>query len=477
MVSPLLMDLYELTMAAGYVRAGMHEKHAIFDLFYRTNPFEGGFAVCAGIEPALEFLEDFRLDDDARAWIASLGLFDRRFMDWIATMRFTGRVTAVPEGEIVSAGTPLLSVEGPLAEVQIVETALLNLVNFQTLVATKAARLVQAAGEGAVVEFGARRAQGPDGALGATRAAFVGGVRTTSHLDAGRRHGISVAGTQAHSWVMAFDSEIDAFRAYAETFPDRCVLLVDTYDTLASGVPHAITVAKEMRARGLALRGIRIDSGDLAALSAAARRMLDAESLGDVKILASGDLDEHVIASCRGAGGKVDLYGVGTRLVTAAGPGGGALGGVYKLVECDGRPRVKVTSDPAKATLPGRKAVHRIYAGPEPDAPPIMDVLSPVEDIPRPGDVVHPIEERGEGRIIPKGARCEEIRTCVMRDGRRTREAPPLEVCADRARAALARLPEAVKALTGATCHPVMLSDRLRADRRRLATAGGGGGA
>src|SRR6185503_3919079 len=253
------MDLYELTMLAGYFEQAMHERHATFDLFFRELPFGSGYAILGGLEPALEYLEQLRFRDEDLDYLESLLLFKGAFLAYLSAFRFKGTVTAAPEGSAVFPCEPLLTVTGTLAEAQIVETALLNMVNFQTLVATKASRVVRAAAPAKVIEFGARRAQGPDGALSASRAAAVGGVLTTSNLGAGMAFGLPVAGTQAHSWVMSFPAEIDAFRAYARTFPDACVLLVDTYDTLKSGIPNAITIAKELQADGHSLAGVRLD--------------------------------------------------------------------------------------------------------------------------------------------------------------------------------------------------------------------------
>jgi len=455
-------------MAAAYHRSGIEEKSAVFDLFYRTNPFGWGCAVFAGLEPALEHLESLRFDQEDLDYLASLALFDESFLAWLSSTRFTGSVISFPEGEVVSADEPLLTVEGPLAQAQIVETALLNIINFQTLIATKAARIVRAAGGRPVVEFGARRAQGPDGALSATRAAFIGGARLTSHLEAGRTFGIPVAGTQAHSFVMAFEGELEAFRAYAGAFPDHCVLLVDTYDTLESGVPNAITVARELKQGGRALAGIRLDSGDTASLSVEARRMLDAEGFPDVEIFVSNDLDEHVIASIQQAGGAVDSYGVGTRLATGMGADGVALGGVYKLVSLDGKPRIKLSAQ--KSTIPGRKSVFRATTA---GGAALMDVVCLDDEQPANGDVVHdPVT--GAGRAIPPDARLRPLRHEVMRGGRRTRPVPLLDGCADRAASGLATLAADVLDLHRATAYPVMLSGalhrmcaRMTADHRR----------
>ena len=357
--SPLLTDLYEFTMLAGYLEQGLVDKPAAFDLFFRANPFEGGYAVFAGLGPALEALEGMAFSEEELAYLAGLGLFQGRFLDFLRAFRFRGRVTAPPEGTLVFAHEPLVTVEGTLAETQLVETVLLTILNFQTLVATKAARICRAAAGAEVIEFGLRRAQGPDGGLSAGRAACIGGCSGTSNALAGMCFGLPVKGTHAHSWVQAFPSELEAFRAYAAAFPESSILLVDTYDTLGSGLPNALVVARELRERGHELRGIRIDSGDLAYLSRQARHMLDEAGFPGVKVVVSNDLDEHVIESVRHEGGRVDVYGAGTRLATCSGSGGGALGGVYKLVAIDGQPTLKVTADVAKTTLPGIKRVLR----------------------------------------------------------------------------------------------------------------------
>ncbi|HQB38239.1 MAG TPA: nicotinate phosphoribosyltransferase, partial [Deltaproteobacteria bacterium] len=357
--SPLLTDLYELTMMAGYLEEGMASETAVFDLYFRTNPFEGGYAVFAGLEPALSCLEALRFNAEEIDYLRGLNMFKPRFIEYLKEFRFRGRITAPPEGTVVFASEPLLTVEGTLAETQLVETVLLNIINFQTLAATKAARVCHAAAGGEVIEFGLRRAQGPDGGLSASRAACIGGCSSTSNVQAGMDYNLPIKGTHAHSWVQSFPDELSAFMAYADVFPDSTVLLVDTYNVLKSGVPNAITVARRLRAQGHELRGIRLDSGDLAYLSREARRMLDGAGFPDVRIVASNELDEYVIDSIRDEGGRVDIYGVGTKLATCAGPGGVALGGVYKLAQVGETPKLKVTNDIAKATLPGRKQVLR----------------------------------------------------------------------------------------------------------------------
>jgi nicotinate phosphoribosyltransferase len=411
-------------MLAGYLDEGMHETPAAFDLFFRTAPFEGNYAVFAGLEQALEYLSELHFCSAELAYLEGLGVFKPAFLEFLKDFRFRGRVTAPAEGTVVFANEPLLTVEGTLAEAQFVETALLNIINFQTLAATKAARINHAAGNGVVLEFGLRRAQGPDGGLSEARAAYIGGVRSTSNVWAGQVYGIPVKGTHAHSWVMSFPDELTAFRAYAECFPENCVLLVDTYDTLKSGIPNAIIVAGELRERGYQMFGVRLDSGDLAYLSKEARRMFDEAGFPEVKIVASNDLDEYVIESIRNEGGKIDIYGVGTRLATCAGAGGGALGGVYKLVQFDGRPKLKVTSDIAKATLPDRK---RLLRAVEPDGSFAMDIIClEGEADPKPGDTVYDPTNPSRHKALPPQVRLEDLRRVVMDGGRRLAPAPPL---------------------------------------------------
>ena len=463
--SPLLTDLYELTMLAGYLEEGMTDIPATFDLFFRTNPFHGGYAVFAGLEPVLSYLEQLQFADDELSYLADLNIFRPRFLDFLRGFRFRGQVTAPGEGTVVFANEPLLTVEGTLAEAQFVETALLNMVNFQTLVATKAARINYAAAGGSVLEFGLRRAHGPDGGLSVARAAYVGGVRSTSNMLAGMTYDIPVKGTHAHSWIMAFPDELAAFRAYAQVFPDSCILLVDTYDTLKSGLPHAITVARELRERGHDLVGIRIDSGDLAYLSREARRMFDEAGFPNVKIVASNELDEFVIDSVRDEGGRVDIYGVGTRLATCGGEGGGALGGVYKLVRIGDRPKLKVTSDLAKATLPDRKRVLRAV---EPDGSFIQDIIALEGETVTAGDVVFDPANPLQHVVIPRAASFIELRNVVMQDGRRTLPTESLDALADRCGDQLSRLPRGCLRFINPHKYKVSLSRELNDLRLRL---------
>ncbi len=365
----LLTDLYQLTMAAGYYHAGIHERPAVFHLFYRTAPFDGHFALAAGLPLAIDLIRGYQFGVDDIQYLGGLKsadgspLFREPFLNYLQRMKFTATVDAVPEGEIVLPHEPLLRIEGPLLQVQLLETALLTVMNFSTLIATKAARIKAAAGDDPVLEFGLRRAQGIDGGLTASRAAYLGGCDGTSNVWAGRYYGIPVRGTHAHSWVMVFPDELTAFEAYADALPANCIFLVDTYDSL-EGVRNAITVGRELRERGHEMNGIRLDSGDLTALSIAARQLLDAAGFSDAAIVASDRLDEYAIGELKAAGARINVWGIGTRLVTSHDQP--ALGGVYKLAaiqDAHGRwqPRVKASETAAKSSDPGRLAIRRYY--------------------------------------------------------------------------------------------------------------------
>lgn len=461
----LMTDLYELTMLAGYYENGMHEKQASFDLYFRKLPFNGSYAVFAGLAPALEYLAELRFTDTELAYLKGLGIFRPQFLDYLRNFRFGCKITAPPEGTVVFGNEPLLTVEGRLAEAQLAETAILNIINFQTLIATKAARVNQAAGDGTVIEFGMRRAHGPDGALGVARSAFIGGVRSTSNVWAGQVYDIPVKGTHAHSWIMAFDDELKAFRAYADVFPDHTILLVDTYDTLNSGIPNAIRVAAELRAKGHELKGIRLDSGDLSYLSKEARKMLNEAGFPEVKIVASNELDEFVINSIRNEGGRIDIYGVGTNLATASGKGGGALGGVYKLVRFDHEPRLKITSDIAKATLPDHKTLIRLVNA---EGKFIQDVICREGETLQTGDTVYDPINPSRHKKVPEGALCIDIRRVVMDDGRILGEETGLNECADHCARQLQCLPDGSLRLYNPHLYKVSISPALHELREKL---------
>ncbi len=356
--SGLFTDLYELTMIQGYHRFN-ENRQVVFDMFYRRQPFSGGFAVFAGLDDLIDHILEFRFSDEEIAYLKGVGLFSDDFLAYLREFRFSGDLYAMPEGSIVFPCEPLLRVHAPLVEAQLIEGMLLNTINFQTLVATKAARVYLAAEGRAVLEFGLRRAQGADGAMSATRAAFIGGAEATSNTLGGRMYGIPVKGTMAHSWVMAFDSEEESFERYAELYPDATILLIDTYSTLGSGLESAIRVGTKLKARGHRF-GVRLDSGDLEYLSKQVRAELDAAGLEDATITVSNELDEQIIHHLVTSGCPIDSWGVGTRLVT--GGEDSSLTGVYKLAaKGDGRlePTIKLSNQPAKTTNPGVKQVYR----------------------------------------------------------------------------------------------------------------------
>lgn len=364
----LLTDLYQLTMGYGYWKSGKAEQKAVFNLFFRKLPFKNGYAIAAGLATAIEFLQNFSYSEEDIQYLSTLKgndnepLFEAGYLTYLKNLKFTGTVEAVEEGDIVFAHEPLLKITAPLIQAQLIETGLLCILNFQTLIATKAARVIEVAQQDEVLEFGLRRAQGIDGALSASRAAYIGGVHATSNVLAGKLYGIPVRGTHAHAWVMAFDTELLAFETYAQTMPNNCVFLVDTYDTLA-GVKNAIQVGKQLQTKGFALAGIRLDSGDLADLSKKARKLLDDAGFHQTKIVASNDLDEYAMTEIKKQGGVISVWGIGTNLVTAKDQP--ALGGVYKLgaIEEDGKwkYKIKISELAIKISNPGVLSTHRFY--------------------------------------------------------------------------------------------------------------------
>ncbi len=463
-MSALTTDLYQLTMAQGYWRHGRHLDRASFYLSIRRTPFDGGFAVAAGLEQVVEFLRGLRFDPEDVAYLRSLAgsdgrpLFADDFLDVLPTLDLSVSLAAVPEGTAVFAREPLLRIEAPLLVGQLIETPVLNIFNFQTLVATKAARLCHIAAPGQpVLEFGLRRAQGFDGGLSASRAAYVGGCIATSNVEAGQRFGIPVRGTHAHSWVQAFDSEPEAFDALAETMPNNCVLLVDTYD-VERGVEHAIATARVLEGRGQRLLGIRLDSGDLLLQSRAARRRLDEAGLRNVAIVVSDNLDEKKILALRRAGAAIDIWGVGTCLVTAA--GAGALGGVYKLSalrRAGGtrwRPVFKFGAGVGKASLPGRLQVRRYRAA--------GGALE--------RDVIHALDQTGDaaGLDDPGG---RDLLAPVLDEGRLLEPLPSLDAAREAAGREVASLPPALLDLEARGPAPVEVTPGLLEQCDRLAAS------
>ncbi len=482
LLSPLLTDLYQLTMAQGYLLAGRAEQEAVFHLFFRKAPFAGGYTVACGLADALAFLETYAFSAEDVAFLAGLTgddgrpLFAPRFLAHLEGLRLHVDVDAVPEGTLVFPQEPLLRVRGPILEAQLLETTLLNLVNFQTLVATKAARVHLAARGDPIIEFGLRRAQGPNGGLSASRAAFVGGCAATSIVLAGRLDGIPVRGTHAHSWVMSFDSEREAFAAYADALPNNVVFLVDTYDSL-EGVRHAIEVGHALRARGHRLAGIRLDSGDLAWLSIEARRLLDDAGFADAAIVASNDLDEHVIESLKQQGARIAVWGVGTKLATSYDQP--ALGGVYKLavVRDPGAPawkhRVKVSEQSGKTTTPGIQQVRR-FRDPG-DGRFVADMIFDEDHPPGgPGGViVDPLDPTRRRTLGPELLH-EDLLVPVLRGGRVVYAPPPVAAARARTLAQLEALAPWSKRLVNPHEYPVGLEEGLAALRTRLVLAARG---
>ena len=362
----LLTDLYELTMMQGYFKNKDRNETVIFDAFYRNNPCDGGYAISAGLEQVIQYIKELHFDEEDISYLASLGIFEADFLDYLKYFKFSGDIYAIPEGTVMFPREPVVKVIAPIMEAQLVETAILNIINHQSLIATKAARVCQAARGDGIMEFGLRRAQGPDAGIYGARAAMIGGCIGTSNVLAGQLFDVPVKGTHAHSWIMSFPDEYTAFKTYADMYPNACILLVDTYDTLKSGVPNAIRVFKEMREAGIPLTfyGIRLDSGDLAYLSKKARKMLDAAGFPDAVISASNDLDEFLIDSLKAQGAAITSWGVGTNLITSK--DNPSFGGVYKLaavMDENGTflPKIKLSENSEKITNPGNKMIYRIY--------------------------------------------------------------------------------------------------------------------
>lgn len=424
----MMTDLYQLTMMYGYYKEGKMHQQVVFDLFFRKpDNMMSSYAIAAGLEQVVEYIENLHFDEDDIAFLRDLHLFDEEFLDLLKNFRFTGDIYAIPEGTPVFPKEPILRVKAEIFQAQFIETAILNIINHQTLIATKASRVVHAAMGDSVMEFGLRRAQGPDAGIYGARAAIIGGCSSTSNVLTAQMFGTVASGTHAHSWVMSFDSELEAFRKYAKCFPDNCLLLVDTYDTLKSGVPNAITVFNELRAMGKEPVGIRLDSGDLAYLSKQARKMLDAAGFPNAKIVASNDLDEDTIWHLKAQGAKIDLWGVGTALITSKDCP--ALGGVYKLAaeEVDGElvPKMKISENPGKMTNPGYKKVVRLYENRSGKAIADLIMLNDEEiDNTQPLEIFHPIETWKTMTVTD--FTYEELLKPVFVDGEKIYEAIPL---------------------------------------------------
>ena len=464
----MMTDLYQLTMMYGYYKHGMKDNIAVFDLFYRQNRDNCAYSVMAGTESAIEYINNLRFTDDDIEYLCSLNLFGEDFLEMLRGFRFTGSIYGMKEGTIVFPREPLLRVEAPIIEAQLVETALLTLVNHQTLIATKANRVCYAANGGQVLEFGLRRAQGADAGIYGARAAMVGGCVATSNVIAGKWFDIPVKGTHAHSWVMSFPTELDAFRAYADVFPDSCMFLVDTYDTIRSGIPNAIKVCDELRAKGYEPVGIRLDSGDLAYLSKKAREMLDDAGYENAKIFVSGDLDERVIYDLRTQGACIDVYGVGTKLITSSDQP--ALGGVYKMsceiVDGVEIPKMKLSDNPAKTTLPGKKKVLRLYNKSHKAIADLIALDSEKIESGKELKLFHP--EQTYKSMTVRDFTVRDLLVPLFIDGKQVYELPTLTEIQEYARSEMDTLWPESKRLLNPHEYKVDISDRLYDLRKRL---------
>ncbi|MDT0642068.1 nicotinate phosphoribosyltransferase [Zunongwangia sp. F363] len=452
-------DQYQLAMAQVYFEKGHKDQKAVFEYFFRKIPFNGGYAVFSGLEDLLEIIENFRFDKSEIEYLRTKG-FRENFLNYLKNFRFTGNIISVKEGDVVFPTRPVLQIEASIIEAQLIETILLNLLNFQTLIATKASRTRLVAGDKMLLDFGLRRSQGPGGYY-ATRAAVTGGFDGTSNVIAGREMDIPVSGTMAHSFVQSYDDELEAFRDFAEGRPENCVLLVDTYNTLKSGIPNAVTVAKEMEERGQKLLAVRLDSGDLAYFAKESRKLLDAAGLEYVKIAASNQLDEFVIKSLLEQQAPIDIFGVGTNLVT--GNPDAALDGVYKLVYSAGKPRIKISESLSKVTLPHKKQVFRIK---NKEGKCIgADVIGLAEET-RIEEMYHPFEPYKSLNI--EEYEQEPLLEKVMDNGKSLLNKRTLKEIAEYSLSRVAELPIEYKRFNNPHIYKVGLSARLKEERDKL---------
>ena len=427
----LLTDLYELTMMQGYFKEKDANETVIFDMFYRTNPHGNGFAICAGLEQVIEYIENLHFTDGEVEYLRSLNMFEEDFLDYLHEFHFTGDIYAIPEGTVVFPREPLVKVIAPIMQAQLVETALLNIINHQSLIATKTERIVYAAKGDGVMEFGLRRAQGPDAGIYGARAAMIAGCIGTSNVLTGKMFDVPVKGTHAHSWIMSFPDELTAFRTYAKLYPTACILLVDTYDTLNSGVPNAIKVFKEMREAKIPLTfyGIRLDSGDLAYLSKKAKKMLDEAGFPDATISASNDLDEYLIDSLKIQGATINSWGVGTNLITSKDCP--SFGGVYKLAAIMDKktgkfiPKIKLSENTEKVTNPGNKTIRRIYD--KESGKIIADLICLVDEVYDENNsllLFDPVETWKKTHLAPGSYTIRELLVPVFRNGECVYQSP-----------------------------------------------------
>lgn len=458
----LLTDLYELTMMNGYFLKERKEQISVFDVFFRQNEIIT-YSVSAGLEQVVDYILNLKFEEEDIEYLRGLKLFDEQFIEYLKNFRFTGDVYSVPEGTVVFPGEPILTVKAPVMQAQLVETAILNMINHQTLIATKAAKIAYAAQGDNVMEFGLRRAQGPDAGIYGARASIIGGCNSTSNVLAGKKFGIPVSGTHAHSWVMNFSSEYEAFRAYADIYPDATLLLVDTYDVLKSGIPNAIKVFDELKKAGHKPLGIRIDSGDLAYLTKQARKMLDEAGYPDAVICASGDMDERSITSLKLQGAKINSWGIGTKLITSADMP--ALGGVYKLSavfdeEGNEIPKIKISETTAKITNPGFKGIYRIFDKATGKAEADLIHLRNEEiDFSKPLTIFHPLETWKKTTFTDYTVK--ELTVQIIKDGKLVYDMPSLKEICEHAKQSLSGFWDEYRRLDQPHLYKVDLSDKL----------------
>lgn len=468
----MLTDFYELTMMQGFLKSG-NQDTVIFDLFYRTNPSDGAYAICAGLAQAIEYVNNLTFTEEDIEYLRSLQCFDEEFLAWLLGFKFTGDIYAIPEGSVVFPMEPLVKVIAPVMEAQLVETALLNIINHQSLIATKASRVCYAAKGRPVMEFGLRRAQGPDAGIYGARAAVIGGCQATSNVLAAKNFELPVFGTHAHSWIMSFEDELTAFRTYAEFYPKNCTLLVDTYDVLRSGIPNAIKVFDEKKREGKLPQtfGVRIDSGDLAYLSKQARKMLDAAGYPEALICASSDLDEHLITSLLSQGADIDVWGVGTNLITSSDCP--AFGGVYKLAAMKKGevflPKIKRSENQWKITNPGNKKIYRIYDKKTHKIK--ADLIALEEEILDPSEpllLFDPVNTWKKTRLPADSYEFRELLVPVFQNGRCVYETPSTKEIQENCRRELETLWEENRRLVNPQEVYVDLSDALYQMKKTL---------
>ena len=462
----LLTDFYQLTMMNGYLKSGIAQEKATFDMFFRQRG-QINYAVAAGLEQAIEYIQNLHFTQGDLEYLNGLGTFTQDFIDYLKDFKFTGDIYSVKEGEIVFPMEPIMIVRAPLIEAQLIETALLNIINHHTLIATKASRVNTAAGEGKVVEFGLRRAQGPDAGIYGSRASIIGGACGTSNVLAGKMFNIPVKGTHSHSWVLSYPTELDAFNAFAEIYPDSCLLLVDTYDTLRSGLPNAIKVFDRLKKEGHKPLGIRLDSGDLAYLSKKARKMLDDAGHNDAVIFVSNDIDENLVNALNEQGARIDMYGVGTKLITSDNMP--SLGGVYKLaqIERDGRaiPRIKKSDSIEKITNPGFKTLYRIYDSEHGKAFADLIALSG-EEIGKPLTLTHETERWKKTVLTDYKIKC--LHEKIFENGKLVYTSPTLKEISQYRRNSLDDFWDEYKRLINPHIYKVDLSDGLYALKQSM---------